>query len=87
MDRGGDVMACIRDDFSFSILLIMTIEPGNGATSVIECNGAGETSPRIIVEPNGTVVCRFPLLVYYTIDLENDFRMSAKVTDVTFMTS
>ncbi|MGG2016347.1 hypothetical protein [Bacillus sp. S10(2024)] len=79
-------MACTTNDVCFNVCLVITITPGGGTASVINCGEACGTSPTIVVNPNGSVVITLPLLACFSITLNDDLSVSSSLTSLSFVT-
>jgi hypothetical protein len=70
----------------FDVCLVITITPGSGATSVINCDGTCGTSPTIVINPNGSVVITLPLSACFSITLNDDLSVTSSLSSLSFVT-
>ncbi|EMA6343006.1 hypothetical protein ACO11K_000867 [Bacillus cytotoxicus] len=77
-------MACTTNNICFNVCLVITITPGNGVESVVNCGNLCGTSPTIIITPCGSVVITLPLVACFTITLSDDLSVDSQLTSLSF---
>jgi hypothetical protein len=82
--KGGMNMACTRNNICFGICFILTITPGSGVTSVVNCDDVCGTSPTIEISPTGSVIITLPLTACFAVTLNNDLSVNTVLTDLFF---
>lgn len=80
-------MACTTNNVCFDVCLVVTITPGGGVTSVVNCGDTCGTSPSIVINPNGSIVITLPLVACFTITLNDDLSVVSSLTSLSFQTS
>jgi hypothetical protein len=85
--KGGIMMSCTTNNICFDICLKITITPGSGVSTTVDCGDACGTSPTIIINPDGSIVITLPLIACFSITLDDDLSTSAILTSLSFPTS
>ncbi|MGF9829512.1 hypothetical protein ABEX57_24425 [Bacillus anthracis] len=80
-------MACTTNNVCFDVCLVVTITPGDGVTSVVNCGDTCGTSPSIVINPNGSIVITLPLVACFTITLNDDLSVVSSLKSLSFQTS
>ncbi|MEI4801715.1 hypothetical protein ACIGHG_03300 [Bacillus sp. NPDC077411] len=77
-------MACTADNVCFDVCLVVTITPGGGTTSSVNCDGTCGTSPSIVINPDGSITITLPLVACFSITLNDDLSVVSSLTSLSF---
>ncbi|EMA6343013.1 hypothetical protein ACO11K_000856 [Bacillus cytotoxicus] len=80
-------MACTTNNICFDVCLVITITPGNGISSSVNCDGTCGNSPSIEISPTGSIIITLPLIACFSITLNDDLSVASQLTSLSFQTS